>query len=153
MRYLTMFGMLVLTAVLWSPGTCAAQIPGGSYQLTCRNIGTQGSTLYATCDDGQGGWHSTRLRGYQRCNGEIQNIYGGLQCTGGNQGYNGGYDEGYYSGPQGSYAQTCQNISISGNTLRATCQDGYGGWRQTSIRNYNQCRDIVNNNGRLQCAR
>jgi hypothetical protein len=188
MQYLTMFGILTLTTVLSVSGPCAAQqIPGGSYQQTCRDIGVRGSTLHATCDDGRGGRQSTELRDYQSCGGQIQNINGSLQCNGNNgsyQGNNGSYqgrdgdrgqngdrdqyaDRGQnggdrdrdgdrgnnYGGPRGSYAQSCQNVSINGNTLQASCQKKNGGWRQTALRNYNQCGDIVNNNGRLQCAR
>jgi len=185
MRYLTIFGVLTLTTVLWAPGPCAAQqIPGGSYQQTCRDVGVRGSTLYATCDDGRGGRQSTELRDYQRCGGQIQNINGSLQCntnTGSYQGRDGDHgqngdrgrdgdhgqngDRGQYGnrqngdrdddrGPRGSYVQSCQNIATNGNTLQASCQKKNGGWRQTSLRNYNQCNgDIANNNGKLQCAR
>ncbi len=185
MRYLTIFGILTLTTALWGPGTCAAQqIPGGSYQQTCRDIGVRGSTLHATCDDGHGGRQSTELRDFQSCSGQIQNINGNLQCNGnsgayqgrdGNRGQydrdqNGNHDQngdhgqygnrgqygdrGDYNGPSGSYSQSCQNISTSGNTLQASCQKKNGRWRQTSLRNYNRCNgDIINNNGKLQCAR
>jgi hypothetical protein len=65
-----------------------------------------------------------------------------------------GGDQGYNQGPQGSYLQSCQNVSTSGNTLRASCQKKNGGWKQASLKNYNRCnRDISNNNGKLQCAR
>jgi hypothetical protein len=68
----------------------------------------------------------------------------------GDRGQNG--DRGDYRGPSGSYAQSCQNVSTNGNTLQASCQKKNGGWRQTSLRNYNQCNgDIFNNNGKLQC--
>jgi len=159
MRYLTIFAILILAAALWVPGTHAAQqIPGGSYRQTCRDIGVRGSTLYATCQDTSGGWRSTELRGFYGCNEEIQNINGNLQCggTSGNRGHDRGWDgdHGYGRVPRGSYVQTCQNISISGNTLQASCQKKNGKWRQTSLRNYNRCNgEIVNNNGKLQCTR
>jgi CVNH domain len=171
MRYLTMFGMLTLAAALWVPATGAAQqVPGGSYRQTCRDIGARGSTLYATCQDAGGGWQSSELRDFQRCGSEIQNINGSLQCNtvgnrwyddqnqGGDRGRDGDHgrdgDRGYNRGPRGSYAQSCQNISTNGSTLQASCQKRNGGWRQTSLRHYNQCNgDITNNNGRLQCAR
>jgi CVNH domain len=163
MRYLTMFGMLALAAALWVPGACAAQIPGGSYQQTCRDIGVRGSTLYATCQNAGGGWQASELRDFQRCNGEIQNVNGSLQCAAGNVGYNRGRDgdhdhdgdhdrNGDHRWPRGSYAQTCQNISISGDTLQASCQKKNGSWRQTSLRHYDRCNaDIANNNGKLKC--
>ena len=186
MRYLTMLGILTLTTALWNPGQCAAQqIPRGSYQQTCRDIGVRGSTLYATCGDGRGGQQSTELRDFQNCRGEIQNINGNLQCKGnsgwyegrdGNRGQNGDRDQNgnhdqyadrgqngdrdqnddraNYNGPRGSYAQSCQNITTNSHTLQASCQKKNGGWRQTSLHNYNRCNgDIFNNNGKLQCAR
>jgi hypothetical protein len=165
MRYLTTFGVAALTVALFSPGmTCTAQqLPSGSYLQTCRNIETRGSTLHADCQDGRGGWQSTELRDFQRCSGEIQNINGNLQCnTGGNRRDDHGPDgdrgrdgdRGYDRVPRGSYAQSCQNISTSGDTLQASCQKKNGKWRQTSLRNYNRCDgEIVNNNGKLQCAR
>lgn len=157
MRYLTLLVLLGLATVLSTPGTCVAQIPGGSYQQTCRDIGVRGSTLYATCQNMSNGWQATELRNYYSCNEEIQNINGTLQCGGanGNRGHNGGWDRdhGYDRGPRGSYVQTCQNITMDGYTLQASCQKKNGGWRQTSLRNYNQCSDIANNNGKLRCVR
>jgi hypothetical protein len=157
MRYLTMFGILALATALWIPATCVAQVPGGSYQQTCRDIGVRGSTLYATCQNMSSGWQATELRNYYSCNEEIQNINGTLQC-GGTSGYRGpdrgrDRDHGYDRGPRGSYVQTCQNITTSGYTLQASCQKKNGTWRQTSLANYNQCSDIANNNGKLRCVR
>lgn len=176
MRSLTICGLLTLAVVLWIPQTCAAQqLPRGSYQQTCRDIGVRGSMLYASCQDTAGTWQSTELRDFQRCGGEIQNINGQLQCSAGNyQGSGPGYnrdshhdrdqdrdrdrdhdrDRGYGNWPRGSYIHTCQNINISGNTLQATCQKRNGKTRQTSLKNYRSCvGEIVNNNGKLQCAR
>jgi CVNH domain len=183
MRYLTTFGAAALAVAFLNCGApCAAQaVPSGSYQQTCRNIDARGSTLYASCENTSGGWQSTQLRDFQRCSGEIQNINGSLQCSvSGNRGYDQGDDQNrgrdadrgrdedrrrdgdrdqdgnqaYDRGPQGSYIQSCQNVSTNGNTLQASCQKKNGKWRQTSLRNYNRCnRDISNNNGKLQCTR
>lgn len=164
MRYLTMFGMFILATVLCLSGTSSAQ-PGGSYQQTCRDIGVRGSTLYAVCQDTGGGWRQTELRDYRNCNQEIQNIDGNLQC--GPRGYDNRRDgdrrddhhgdrdrrDDHDRVPRGSYVETCQNITVSGYTIQASCQKRNGGWRQTSLRNYNQCRDITNNNGKLRCVR
>jgi len=189
MRYLTTFGAAALAMAFLNCGTpCAAQaIPSGSYQQTCRNIDARGSTLYASCENTNGGWQSTQLSDFQRCSGGIQNINGSLQCNasgnGGNnqgrdadRGHDGDHDRdgdrghdgdrgrdanqgqdgdhAYNREPRGSYLQSCQNVSTSGNTLRASCQKKNGGWRQASLKYYNQCnRDIANKNGKLQCAR
>jgi hypothetical protein len=151
-----------LALAIGGAGTpCQAQTPSGSYQQTCRDIGVRGSTLYANCKDEGGNWRRTQLNDYQRCRGEIQNLNGNLQCTGGyGQGTYGrdhdndrdhDRDRGYGI-PGGSYSQTCQNIRVSGNTLQASCQKKNGKWKNTSLGNYRQCRgQIENDNGKLRC--
>ncbi|SRR5579859_734190 len=193
MRLSTGLSVAALALILGGTAKPAAaqQAPSGSYQQTCRNIGVQGSTLYAECMDTNRNWQSSQLRDYDRCNGEIQNLNGSLQCTGnGNQGVysqgpynrgnnggygrdrdrdrdhdgdddrdrnrgnNGGYGQGNYGNggiPYGSYSQTCQNIRVNGNDLQASCQKKNGKWKNTSLRNFNGCRNIENDNGKLRC--
>lgn len=202
MRLFTGFGVAALALLMGATAKPAAaqQAPAGSYQRTCRNIGVQGDTLYAECQDTHSNWQSTQLRDYDRCNGEIQNLNGNLQCTGNgdsrgvynqgpynngpyNNGNNGGYgrdrdrdrdrdhdgdddrdrrrtDNGGYYGrgnngyggiPYGSYSQTCQNIRVNGNDLQASCQKRNGKWKNTSLRNFQGCREIENDNGKLRC--
>jgi CVNH domain-containing protein len=171
MRYISALAVAVL-ALVFGTATPAVAQPGGSYQQTCRKIGVRGSTLYAECQNTGGGWQSTQLRDYNRCNGEIQNINGSLQCTGSNRGGYGpndgrgrddhdrdrdhdgdrDHDRDRYNGaPRGSYYQTCQNVQVNGNTLTASCQKKNGKTRNTSLHNYQQCRDIENDNGKLRC--
>ena len=55
--------------------------------------------------------------------------------------------------PGGSYRQTCRDVSVRGDTLRATCQDQGGNWRNTELRDYDRCRgEIQNLNGNLSCT-
>ena len=55
--------------------------------------------------------------------------------------------------PQGSYQQNCRNVQAYGDRLRASCQDGFGNWHDTELRDWDSCRgDITNNNGTLQCT-
>jgi len=171
MRYITAFKVAVLALGLGGVAiTCQAQ-PGGSYRQTCRDVSVRGSTLYATCQDQGGNWRNTELRDFDRCNGEIQNLNGNLSCSGGNGpgGYYGDRDRDRdhdrdrdrdrdrygngYNGPPGSYTQTCQNIQVDGNTLRASCQKRNGKMKNTSLRNFRGCRDIQNDNGKLRCTR
>ena len=175
MRYISALAVAVL-ALVFGTATPAVAQPGGSYQQTCRNIGVRGSTLYAECQNTGGGWQSTQLRDYNRCRGEIQNINGNLQCTGDNRGGYGPNDgrsrddhdrdrdhdhdgdrdrdhDRYNGAPRGSYYQTCQNVQVNGNTLTASCQKKNGKLRNTSLHNYQQCRDIENDNGKLRCNR
>ena len=176
MRYISALAVAVL-ALVFGTATPAVAQPGGSYQQTCRNIGVRGSTLYADCQNTSGGWQSTQLRDYNRCRGEIQNINGSLQCTGNNRGgygpsdangrdhdrdhdYRQDHDRDWdwdrdhrYRFPRGTYVQTCQNIQVHGDSLQASCQKKNGQWRNTSLGNFRQCRDIENNNGKLRCYR
>ena len=183
MRYISRLGLAALALAIIGLGTTSAaqQIPGGSYQQTCRNVGVRGSTLYAECQDTNRNWQRTELQDYQRCSGEIQNLNGSLQCTGGNGNGNGygrgdgrGDDRGHDADrdrdrdhdrdhdrdrgrygdngvPYGSYSQTCQNIHVNGNTLQASCQKKNGKMKNTSLRNYQSCREIENDNGKLRC--
>jgi hypothetical protein len=165
MRY-TMSLIVVLLAMTFAgTSSSAQQVPGGSYQQTCRNIGVRGNTLYADCQDTNRNWRSTQLRDYNRCRGEIQNLNGNLQCTGG-YGNNGRWQRGRDRDndrdwdwdrdhrnrvPRGSYVQTCQDIRVNGNELQARCEKKNGKWRDTSLSNFYGCRDIENDNGKLRC--
>jgi hypothetical protein len=154
MRYLTTFGMVALIIALWSHATpCAAQeVPSGSYRQTCRDIGMNGSTLYASCQDSNGGWQSAQLPDYQRCTSEIVNINGGLRCNMGADNGQSGY--GRERVPGGGYTQTCQEVRTSGSTLEANCQTRTGQWNRTTLQNFNQCTgEIENDDGRLVCSK
>jgi hypothetical protein len=125
----------------------------------------------ADCQTGNGQWNRTSLRNYSSCNGGVVNDQGTLRCgsdvSGYNNGgsYNGDRDRdrdrdndrdrgGYQNGvPGGSYTQTCQDIHVSGDTLKANCQKGNGHWKKSSLDDFNRCSDIVNDNGRLRCNR
>lgn len=163
MRYSTALKVAALALGLGGAAiTCQAQ-PGGSYRQTCRDVRVHGSTLSATCQDQGGNWRNTELRNFDRCNGEIQNLNGNLSCTGGNYGdrrdhdydrdrdHDRDHDRDYNRYPRGSYSQTCSNIQVNGNTLNATCQKKNGRTRNTSLRNFRDCRDIENDNGKLRC--
>jgi hypothetical protein len=55
--------------------------------------------------------------------------------------------------PGGSYRQTCRDVSVNGSTLRATCQDQGGNWRNTELRDFDRCGgEIQNLNGNLSCS-
>jgi hypothetical protein len=164
MRYM-MSLIVALSALVFAGTSGSAQVPGGSYQQTCRNIGVRGNTLYAECQDVDRHWRSTQLRDYNRCRGEIQNLNGNLQCTGG-YGGNGRWERDRNHDndrdwdwdrdrrnrvPRGSYVQTCQDIRVNGNELQARCQKRNGKWRDTSLSNFYGCREIENDNGKLRC--
>src|SRR6266481_4746849 len=54
--------------------------------------------------------------------------------------------------PPGSYQQTCREINMRGDTLRAKCETTSGGWVRTSLNDADQCAgDITNIDGQLTC--
>lgn len=55
--------------------------------------------------------------------------------------------------PQGTYQQTCNNVTVNGDTLIANCQDANGTWRPTQLPGFQRCTsEISNDNGNLRCA-
>jgi CVNH domain len=134
--------------------------PSGDYAQTCRDISMRYNTLRARCQTRDGQWVDTSLDSYNRCRGGIVNIDGHLRCAGdADDRYRDGGgdrdgDRNRNNGPRGSYSETCRNIDVRGNTLRARCQSVAGEWRQTSLDNPGGCvGDIVNDDGYLQCTR
>jgi hypothetical protein len=128
--------------------------PWGDYQQTCRDIRYNGTILTANCQKRDGGWRGTSLD-YRGCRGQVINDNGYLRCgEGGRPGSGGGYGNVGPGGlPHGDYKLTCQNIRMDGNRLVADCQKRDGGWRSTKVDNAYQCRNIVNDDGRLVCSR
>src|SRR5215475_8962587 len=54
--------------------------------------------------------------------------------------------------PPGTYEQSCKNISVRGDDLRARCKDVYGRYHDTVLDHADRCwGDISNNNGNLVC--
>ncbi|MGC2694529.1 MAG: CVNH domain-containing protein, partial [Candidatus Angelobacter sp.] len=92
--------------------------PRGSYTQTCRDVQTQGRSLRAVCQTVGGNWVPTSIDDYDRCVGEIVNDNGRLDCT----------RPGGRVVPRGSYVQTCRNVYVRGDNLRAMCQDRDGRW-------------------------
>ena len=125
MRYIMSLTVALLALVFAGTAARAQQIPGGSYQQTCRDIRANGNTLSAECMDANRNWRRSELRDYNRCRGEIQNLNGQLQCTGGygNNGRGNGrwerdrdnnndrdwdWDRDHRNRvPRGNYVQTC----------------------------------------------
>ena len=51
----------------------------------------------------------------------------------------------------GSYQQTCRACYTQRGTLYCRCQKANGKWRRAQINRYKQCRNVINNNGKLSC--
>ena len=141
----TTFAILVWAMIL----PCAAQIPSGSYQQTCKNIKMRHDTLEAKCKDTSGHWVKTSLNDADRCTGDITNINGQLTCGG----YGHPEKDAARGAPPGSYTQTCNRVQVDGDTLRALCQTSGGQWVDTFLNDFRRCTgDITNIEGRLTCG-
>src|ERR1700694_2890599 len=111
MRYSIMLGVIAVT-LFFSPGKSSAAAmdnPPGSYRQSCKNIKMRGDTLVARCKDYDNHWVDSTLDDVDRGGGDIANNGGRLTCD-----RNAG-------APGGDYAQTCRDISVRYNTLRARC--------------------------------
>jgi len=118
--------------------------PRGSYSQSCREIHVQGNSLRAVCQTVGGNWVGSTLNDYDRCVGEIVNDDGRLECT----------RSGGRVVPAGSYAQSCRNVYVRGDNLRAMCQSRDGRWVWSELHDWDDCRGgIVNENGNLRCVR
>ena len=56
-------------------------IPGGSYQMSCRDVTAFGGYVYAVCRDSWGGWQESSIPAGM-CPGAIMNDNGRLSCGG-----------------------------------------------------------------------
>ena len=118
--------------------------PRGSYSESCREIETRGDLLRAVCQTVNGNWVESRINDYDRCIGDIVNDDGRLECT----------RRGGRLVPAGSYSQSCRNVYVRGDNLRAMCQSRDGRWGWSELRDWDYCRrGIVNDNGNLRCIR
>lgn len=54
--------------------------------------------------------------------------------------------------PEGSYQQTCSDVSVKKGTLYAKCQDTKGKSHSAKLSHYEGCSDIANKDGKLECA-
>jgi len=134
--------LLLLLALLAGRDALADPLPAGTYQETCRNNIASGGALTAECKNRGGDWRGTRLDNYRQCVGGIENHDGNLRCNRGQ------------APPGGTYAATCRDIWVEGNTLHAACQNRDGDWRDTVLANFQDCRGAISNQaGVLRCDR
>jgi CVNH domain len=131
--------------------------PNGSYVQTCQNIHVGGDDLHARCQTRGGSWRDAKLDDYNKCRGDIANDDGHLRCVAGGP-VGGPYPApGRYAslnGPNGSYTQSCMDIHVDGDDLKARCQTRGGDVRDAKLDDYRKCQsDIINDDGRLRCQR
>ncbi|MEQ1865290.1 MAG: CVNH domain-containing protein [Micropepsaceae bacterium] len=147
MRVGTAIAFCVAGILSLAASASADVIPPGSYQRTCSDFYTDGTTLSATCRTRWGGENYTTLRNYNDCEGDIANVHGRLQCVDDDDD-----DDNWI--PRGSYRATCRDVNVEDGTLQAECKDRNGRWRYTELQSFRSCRgDIANVNGMLRCRR
>jgi hypothetical protein len=122
-------------------GSGSGNVPRGSYKSSCKYYYVEGNKLYAKCEKKNGGWHNTSIN-YKNCNQDIWNDNGNLTC--GNRNSGGKL-------PKGSYKNSCKNIHVDGNVLKANCLNRNGKYSHTSIK-YKKCNHgVYNDRGQLRC--
>ena len=57
----------------------------------------------------------------------------------------------FISAPEGSYKNSCKNIKVDGNTVRAKCKNKLSWYQDTSATAW--CRDMINDDGSLSCRK
>jgi hypothetical protein len=75
--------LLALTLAGMSTSTYAQAPPPGSYQRTCHEIRMEGAILSALCVREHGRGNELTALNVAHCRGDIRNLDGHLQCTGG----------------------------------------------------------------------
>jgi hypothetical protein len=138
------------------PGYGNVNGPNGSYIQTCTDIHVGGDDLHARCQAQDGSWHDAKLDDYNSCRGDIANDNGKLRCGAGTP-VSGSYAPGRFAGvngPKGSYTQSCMNIHVDGDDLKARCQTNGGNLRDAKLDDFRKCKsDIINDDGRLRCQK
>jgi hypothetical protein len=107
----------------------AQQAPAGSYQKTCSGVSVSGTTLKANCKTFSGQSVPTELDFYASCVGDLGNINGTLACA----------------GPNGSYALTCENATVKGDTLSARCKKKDGQMHDASLKGFQGFQGNISN--------
>jgi len=140
-KYLAIFPLLTLLFLFYTdPVSAQTGTPPGSYKKSCKDIQIIATKLWAVCEKADGSYEKSTLS-YQHCEGDISNNNGRLSCK----------QKAGKQPPNGSYKNSCKNIRVDGNQLKAKCEKKNGNWNNTSIK-YNNCKgDISNNNGELSC--
>ena len=149
------YKMVAVLVVVFCGGVLYAQnMPGGSYQKSCKDAWVERDTLHASCEDANGNMQQSSLDDFVDCGGDITNQNGRLACTTPERNRNDRHNvdwEDRWS--HGSASKSCQNMERHGNMVMASCQSKDGSWHDTTLRHANKCQgDIVNDDGNLRCA-
>ncbi|HEX3952882.1 MAG TPA: hypothetical protein VHW90_04875 [Stellaceae bacterium] len=85
-------------------GMAQAQVPGGPYLQSCRDVRASGGTVSAVCRRSDGSWVQSQLQSADRCAGGVGNTNGQLGCAAGNPSSGGGQTHAYELWDDGSKA-------------------------------------------------
>ena len=111
----------------------------GQAQQNCRDIHLRKGVLVGECLQKDGRWQLTRLQDLDECRAK-QEREDNLSCLN------------RFGIPRGSYLESCREVEVDGEDLRAKCQRRSGSWRSSKLENFASCKgDIRNRNGRLSC--
>jgi CVNH domain-containing protein len=145
MHPISAFTLALLAGLFWqeaTPSPSQEGVPAGSYQQTCTDISVKNGNLYAKCQDAKGKAHSARLSHYEKCDGEIINKKGSLECS-----------HAPAALPPGPYAESCKDPQMKGTTLHAVCRSADGREMPASLKDANRCaQGVANLNGVLTCV-
>ena len=100
----------------------AAQVPGGSYMQTCRDIDRRGDRVIATCRTEEGRWNRTSIANVDRCAGGLANADGRLVCQTRGGGWHAGRDRGGRDYDRGDWRDDRRDHGWRRDGYR----DGYG---------------------------
>lgn len=144
------FALIALAAIgtalsLQAPAR-ASYIPPGSYSQSCDSIAVVNGNLNAKCQDTSGNWHLAQVNIASCPSGSFANNDGTLVCG------RGGFGIGR-SLPFGSWRASCNNATLAGGILTASCDNSNGSWRTTSLAMAScPSRNINNVQGTLVCS-
>jgi hypothetical protein len=101
-------GAIAAAAMLlpFAVAPAAAQVPGGSYLQSCRNVHMRGDRLVATCRTEEGRWNRTAINNIGRCAGGLANSDGRLICGTRGGSFNVGSERGRWRGEHEGYGSS-----------------------------------------------
>lgn len=116
---MALLALPALAAPPWS-GTYD-ELPGGSYQRSCRDLTAFNGRLYARCQTSVGSLVDSEIN-YRACpRGRVESVNGRLQCEGGDGGgYGGGYGGGGYGGGAATGLIVYENADYHGTRLEVS---------------------------------
>ena len=126
-------------------GGSGGQLPGGSWDQSCRNGSMQNGMLYAQCQRTDGSRRDSSIDPRSCNGGRVANNNGNLVCESGGGNANSEF-------PRGDWRDSCRDARMEGSILRASCQKFDGRWTDAWI-DMNRCSSgkVYSNNGLLLC--